>query len=116
LNEKLKLTNTQLLDIVEKINYLENSRKKAISSSRTDAMSVLLYSNEIQNQQIYLNDLQEKFKNFETEVLGADVRIDNLRLKLTQLKGTNLVKPPTIPESPVKPNKKVIVALAFILA
>lgn len=113
--EKISLTNSQVEDITRKIKDLETSRKKAMAASRTDAMSVLLYSNEIQNQQIYLNSLQEKLKQLETEALGADLRIDNLRLTMSQLKATNLVKPPTVSERPVKPKKSLIVALAFML-
>lgn len=112
--DQIALTSNQIADITGKIKDLDVSRKKAMASSRTDAMSVLLYSNEIQNQQIYLNSLQEKLKQLEAEALGADLRIDNLRLTLSQLKATNLVKPPTVSERPVKPKKSLIVALAFM--
>lgn len=113
--DQITLTSDQIADITGKIKDLDVGRKKAMASSRTDAMSVLLYSNEIQNQQIYLNSLQEKLKQLEAEALGADLRIDNLRLTLSQLKATNLVKPPTVSERPVKPKKSLIVALAFML-
>lgn len=115
LDERITLINQQITDITAKIKGLEVSRSKAMSSSRTDSMAVLLYSNEIQNQQIYLNSLQEKLKHLEVEAAGADLRIDNLRLTLSQLKATNLVKPPTVSERPVKPKKSLIVAMAFML-
>lgn len=115
LMERISLTSNQVEDIAGKIKDLEASRKKAMASSRSDALSALLYSNEIQNQQIYLNDLQEKLKQLEAEALGADLRIDNLRLTMSQLIATNLVKPPTVSERPVKPKKSLIVALAFML-
>ncbi len=113
--ERISLTGQQVADITSKIKDLETSRNKAMASSRTDAMSVLLYSNEIQGQQIYLNTLQEKLKQLEAEALGADLRIDNLRLTLSQLKATNVVKPPTVSERPVKPKKSLIVVMAFML-
>ena len=77
-------------------------------------MHVLLYSNEIQNQQIYLNSLQEKLKNLEEEARGADIRIDILQSQLNRLKGMNVIKPVTISDKPVKPKKALIVALAFM--
>ena len=113
--DQITLTSDQIADITGKIKDLDASRKKALASSRTDAMSVLLYSNEIQNQQIYLNSLQEKLKQMEAEALGADLRVDNLRLAMSQLKAINLVKPPTVSERPVKPKKALIVAMAFML-
>lgn len=113
--EKIKLVEKQLTVITAKMQDLERNRQKSLASRPTDAMSVLLYSNEIQNQQIYLNSLQEKLKNLEAEAQGSVVKADNLRLKLSLIKSTSLTKPPTIPERPVKPKKTLIVALAFML-
>jgi len=114
--EKIKLVEKQLTVITAKMQDLEKNRQKSLGSRSTDAMSVLLYSNEIQNQQIYLNSLQEKLKDFEVEALESVVKTDNLRLKLSLIKGTKLTKPPTIPENPVKPKKSLIVAMAFMLS
>lgn len=112
--EKISLTKNQMADATGKIKDLETNRKKAMVSRGSDAMSLLLYSNEVKDQQVYYNNLQEKLNELETEALGADLRIDNLRLTLSQLKATNLVKPPTVSEWPVKPKKSLIVALAFM--
>lgn len=113
--EKIKLVEKQTTAVTAKMQDLEKNRERSMASRTTDAMSVLLYSNEIQNQQIYLNGLQEKLKNLETEAQGSSVRIDNLRLKLSLIKSTSLTKPPSIPDKPVKPKKALIVALAFCL-
>jgi capsular polysaccharide biosynthesis protein len=113
--EKIKLVEKQLTVITVKMQDLEKNRQKSLALRSTDAMSVLLYSNEIQNQQIYLNSLQEKLKDFEAEALESVVKTDNLRLKLSLIKGTSLTKPPSIPEKPIKPKKPLIVALAFSL-
>lgn len=112
--EKISLTKNQMANTTEKIKDLETNRKKIMVSRGSDAMSILLYSNEVKDQQVYFNNLQEKLNELETEALGADLRIDNLRLTLSQLKATNLVKPPTVSERPVKPKKSLIVALAFM--
>jgi capsular polysaccharide biosynthesis protein len=113
--EKIKLVEKQLTVITAKMQDLEKNRQKSLGSRSTDAMSVLLYSNEIQNQQIYLNSLQEKLKDFEVEALESVVKTENLRLKLSLIKGTSLTMPPSIPDRPVKPKKPLIVALAFSL-
>jgi capsular polysaccharide biosynthesis protein len=113
--EKIKLVEKQTTAVTAKMQDLEKNRERSMASRTTDAMSVLLYSNEIQNQQIYLNGLQEKLKNLETEAQGSSVRIDNLRLKLSLIKSTSLTKPPSIPDKPVKPKKPLIVALAFMV-
>ena len=113
--EKIKLVEKQLTVITAKMQDLEKNRQKSLASRSTDAMSVLLYSNEIQNQQIYLNSLQEKLKNFEAEALGSVVKTDILRLKMSLIKSTSLTMPPSIPDRPVKPKKPLIVALAFML-
>ena len=113
--EKILLLKKQLDETSKKIEDLENDRQKSMAARTADAMAVLLYSNEIQNQQIYLNNLQEKLMDLETSAKTFGVRMENIRLKLAMVKSTRLVKPPTIPEKPIKPKKPLIVALAGVL-
>jgi uncharacterized protein involved in exopolysaccharide biosynthesis len=115
IGEKIKLVEGQVANTAAKIQEMEKDRQKSITSRSTDAMSVLLYSNEIQNQQIYLNSLQETLQNLKTSSLSSVVRMDNLRLKLGLIKSTRVIKPPSVPEHPVKPKKVLIVALAGFL-
>lgn len=115
IEEKIALTKKQLDETSRKIKTLDKNKQTAISTSADGAMHVLLYSNEIQDQQIYLNNLQEKLKNYEEEGRGADIRIDNLQLQLSRLKGMSVLKPVTVSEDPVRPRKGRIIALAFII-
>ncbi len=115
LNEKITLIERQVADTSTKIQELEKDRQKSMATRSSDAMSVLLYSNEIQNQQIYLNSLQEKLKDLKTATLTAVVRLDNLREKLGLVKSTRVIKPPTVPEKPSKPKSTLIVALVGVL-
>ena len=94
---------------------LEKERKIALAAPKGDAMAVLLYSNEIQNQQIYLNSLQDKSALILNKKNQMALKINNIQLKLAGIKGTNINKPPTVPEKPIKPKKMLIVALAAIL-
>jgi len=112
--EKIELTQKQLDETNKKIKSLESNKLKALSTSVEGSMHVLLYSNEIQNQQIYINNLQEKLKNIEEEARGADIRIDSLQLQLSRLTGMKFLKPVTVSEKPVKPKKILIVTLTFI--
>lgn len=113
--EKIKLIERQVTDTSVKIQDLEKARQKSMAALSTNAMSALLYSNEIQNQQIYLNDLQEKLKDMETTTRTSVVKLENLQLKLGLIKSTRVIKPPTLPEEPTKPKRILIVTLAFIL-
>jgi len=113
--EKIKLLEQQVKDTSLKIQELEKARQKSMAALSTNAMSALLYSNEIQNQQIYLNDLQEKLQDMETAARTSVVKMENLQLKLGLIKSTQVIKPPSLPEEPVKPKKTLIVALAFLL-
>jgi capsular polysaccharide biosynthesis protein len=113
--EKIKLLGGQIAETKGTIQALKVDREKAMGSRPNDAMSVLLYSNEIQNNQIYLNDLQERYKNFEEQVRQSEIKVENLQQKLVNIKGTKVHKAPTIPEKPVKPKKILIAALAFML-
>ncbi len=106
---------TQTRDTADKIVKLETARKNALASRSSDAMSVLLYSNEIQSQQIYLNDLLMQLKDMEQKVGSAAIAVDNARLKIAQIRSTNINKPPTVPKKPVKPKKVLIVALALMV-
>lgn len=114
-SEKISLLKKQLDETAKKIEDLENNRQKSMAARTVDAITVLVYSNEIQNQQIYLNNLQEKLMDLETSAKTFVVSIENLRLKLAMVKSTRLIKPPSIPEKPIKPNKPLIVALAGVL-
>jgi len=113
--EKISLLKKQLDETSRKIEELENNRQKSMAARNADAMSVLLYSNEIQNQQIYLNNLQEKLMDLETSAKTFVVHMENIRLKLAMVKSTRLIKPPSIPEKPIKPKKPLIVVLAGVL-
>ena len=111
---KIKLIAKQVSETKARIQELEKNRQNSMASRPADAVSVLLYSSELQNKQIYLNNLQEKLKDLESDMQGADIRVDNLSLKLASLKSAFINKEPQIPEKPKKPRKTLIVAATFI--
>lgn len=79
-------------------------------------MAFLLYLNEIQNQQVFLNSLYSNLSELKIKKDQSLIDISNVRLQLVGIKGTNINKAPSMPETPVGPKKTLIVALAFILS
>lgn len=115
LQNQIILVRNQISAIQSKVAELEGERSQAMRNPQGEAMAVLLYSNEIQNQQIYLNKLQEKLANFENQKEQIAIKIDNIQLEMERIKGTYINKAPSVPENPIKPKKTLIVALAFVL-
>lgn len=113
LSEQIKLIDKQIAQIESEVDGLEKGKKEAIANPHGDAMAVLLYSNEINNQQIYLNELQEKLEALKSSKKNKAIKIDNIRLELEGMKGAKIKKKPVVPAKPIKPKKAVIIALAF---
>jgi uncharacterized protein involved in exopolysaccharide biosynthesis len=116
LAKRIELIETQIGETQGKIGALLNDRQKSMARNPSDAMSVLLYSNEIQNQQIYLNDLQERLRELQTTAEGSGIRLENLQLKMASIKSTRLAKSPGISPKHIRPKKPLIVALALIMS
>jgi len=113
---KSHLIREQIAQIQLKMTDLERQRKKALASPKDNAMAVLLYSNEIQDQQVYLNSLQGKMAEVLNKKNKMAAKIDNIKLSLAGIKGSNINKEPSIPNKPIKPKKLLIVVSVFILA
>jgi len=113
--DQVALLSMQLKKTGGEISDLQASKKSAMASPSSDAMAVLLYSNEIKNQQIYLDSLQLKLTSAKENAEKAMIGLNKARLKIAQVKSTNINKKPTVPEKPIKPKKTLIVVLAFVL-
>ncbi len=115
LDEKISLLGKQSSKVEKKMYELENGRRSVMTSTKDDAVAVLLYSNELQNSQIYLNNLQMEKANLEGQRLNNELGLENAELKLLSIKGTNINKPPTVPGNPTKPRKAIIIAFSLFL-
>jgi len=113
--KKMAQTEELIAATKKKILDLESARKKSISNNADAAMTTLLYLNEIQNQQVFLSSLYEKMSTLMSNQDKAELKIKELQIKQTAIRGTNITKKPSIPEKPIKPKKTLIVALAFVL-
>jgi len=115
LENTIALLKDQIVDVKNKVEELSKGKDKALASPREDAMAVLLYSNEIKNQQMYLNNLQEKLVNLQTQKQQIQYDIDDVLIKLEGIKSTKVHKAASVPDKPVKPQKPLIVALSLVL-
>ncbi len=113
--DQIKNLEKQMAETKSKIIELEADRKKAISLHPDDAMVVLLYSNEIQNGQIYLNDLLDKVKEHEMQSKKSLAKVENLKNKLSMIKTAEVYKSPYMPNKPIGPRKDIIIVAAFVL-
>jgi len=138
IKNKLKIARARIQEIGGEMNdthqRIETLEKEQLSALRTekrseaDAMAMLLYSNEIQQSLTYINTLKELLdgrkideENLNTEIENREKKIlqhDNTIRNLTEKKGmidhTQLIKEPTASVDPVSPDKKLIVAIAFL--
>ncbi len=110
----LKLYTRQLKESKEKIEVLTNARKNKMTNA-DNAVAVLLYSNEIQTNQLYLNDLEVKIQQLNAQLATHNTKRDQLMLKKSLVKKLEVVKVPTIPQKPVSPKKSLITVLGFLL-
>jgi uncharacterized protein involved in exopolysaccharide biosynthesis len=91
-----------------------DTKFEALNKPNGDALTVLLYTNEIQNGQIYLNQLNDKVAELEKSYQKTSVKLEKFRLELESIKSTVINKEPSILEKHTKPNKKLIVVLTFV--
>ena len=113
--ERIQMLKSQIQQMKLKITELENLRKTTLSNSRDNSVAILLYLNDIRNQQVFLNKLQEKLFDLQGQKTAANLEISTLRLKLADINETIINKEPSIPGKPVKPKKALMVALGFML-
>ncbi len=99
----------------QRILEMEKSRKNSMLNRSSDAMTILLYLNEIQNKQIFLNALYQDVAELKETRAKADIAINGKKIRLASLKGVDIRKFPEISGKPIKPKKTLIIALAFFL-
>jgi capsular polysaccharide biosynthesis protein len=112
----INLSKKQIVQIQNKIQRIEDDRKKIMIERPTDAMSVLLYSDQIQDNQIYMNSLQDKVNYYELSAMNSKQKIDNLRQKQQSIMANKIHLNPTVEENPVGPKKLLATAIAFFFS
>jgi capsular polysaccharide biosynthesis protein len=114
-----------------RVDRIDGELKKALGEKRegTDAVALLLYSNDAQNNLRYANTLEDKLrderitreneglaiKNREETLKQIDTKIDLLKEKRQRIDYAQLVKEPTSSLDPVSPRKTRNAVLAAAL-
>lgn len=144
--ERFKNIFDEMKSVKERIDEIEKQQRKALAERKegTDALSILLYSNEIQQNLRYYNTLEEYLSNekiiqenyrllisereksikqvdtqiekLKNEIKDVENQIDLLNERKGRIDYTKLLKEPTSSLSPVSPNKKLIVLIAGVLS
>ncbi len=133
--QKLSLLEKNRENLQEQIKVLEKRIEKLFSEKERlnldanpdNTLSILVFSNEIQQHQRYYNELQEKLKynlanreiDFKTEMINKDENLQDIELskqniqdKLDNLKATTVIKKPGYEKTPIKPKVKLNILLA----
>lgn len=133
-------------EVKKKIGEIENNKKKLLTqeSGRENTLYLLLYSNEVQNNFRYYNELdrmlsdekinQEKLnleiqhsrgqlklidneiKKLESRISGTEVQMESLKEEKKRIEPVKLIKPPASALKPVSPNIKLNIVLTGILS
>jgi uncharacterized protein involved in exopolysaccharide biosynthesis len=138
LSQKLSLLKDNRKNIQEQIKNVEKrleellveKKRLNLSANPNNTLSMLVFTSEIQENQRYYNQLQDKLK-FGIANLEVDNRIaldrkdemletlelkkQNLQVRLDNLKETTIIKEPGYLKIPVKPKRKLNVLIAGII-
>ena len=112
ITQQMQLLENQVQQIRKKIIELKKPRNVPKSNSQSSTLDPLLY---LQNQQLFLNNLQQKLVDLRSQEETAIIEESTLRLKLASIKGININKQPDIPDKPVKPKKALMAILGLVL-
>jgi len=118
----------QIKVLDERIDRLSREKERLnLNANPDNTLSILVFSNEIQQHQRYYNDLQEKLKytlanreiDIKTELINKDEKLKNIELtqqniqdRLDNLKETTVIKTPGYDKTPVKPKIKLTILIA----
>ncbi|MBE0461805.1 MAG: hypothetical protein IBX60_09270 [Candidatus Aminicenantes bacterium] len=149
---KLKISQERVISIMEEMKTvksrteeIEKQQKSILAEKKegTEALSLLLYANEVQNNMRYYNTLDEKLstekitqenlslfiKEIKQEIKQLNIQIEKLKSEIIEINNqiellkekkiridyAQLVKEPTSSTYPVSPRKKLNVLIAGIL-
>lgn len=131
LRNKFNLVRKRIKEISKKMNSIKNrfEQLEREKENETESLALLVFSNEILQNQIYFNILNEWRTSKKTEEQTLYLKIDNERRKIEKLENqidklnerrenislTRMIKEPTSSPSPVTPNKTINILIAGIL-
>jgi len=108
----------EMSDIRKRIESLEKEQRLSLKKenrSESESLTMLLYSNEIQQSLRYHNELNELLSSKKIEEQDINLEISNLNERKRRIDYTQLIQEPTSSLGPVFPKKKRNVMIAGIL-
>lgn len=132
IQQRRRQIQNEMKSVKEKLQQLEEEQKKILQKKErqeAEALSLLLYSNEIQQSLAYYDQLNEKL-NLErlqqedirssmevhlSEIQKLKAEIENLNQKKGRIDFTEIVKKPTVSSGPVFPKKSVIILVTGVI-
>lgn len=115
LSEQVKVLDSQSKAATLKMDGLKSSRQESMSAEDSGVLAALLHANELQNKQLYLDNLQMKRTALDAQRREAEFAVAAVELKRAIIKGVRVVKNPIVPEKPIKPKKTLIVVISSLL-
>lgn len=115
IQEKIKLVETQLTDTKKRLSALESVRANLVSSRADDAVPIAMYAGQVQENRFHYQNLQEKLQDLRAQGQKAQVDLDKFVGLVKGAAGIQVHQSPSISETPIKPKKTLIMALALML-
>jgi len=84
-------------------------------SNGSDKLSLLIYTNIVQNNMAHYNNLNSQLGDLLEKIETLKPQLDKLRTKKQSIENIKLIQKPQSSINPVKPKKKLNVMLAFVL-
>ena len=131
LDEKISMNKRKLDNCAGEKNYLE--KETAIVKANTDRiiqernmflkkggdnpdkLSLLIYTNIIQQNMSHYNDLNRQLAGVLAKIVTVKSEMETLKIKRESIENVRLIQPPQSSIYPIKPKKKLNVMLAFVI-
>jgi len=125
LNKKLELVRQRISELEKdaseirnRIRRLENEQRSTLqdpSRMETESLTMLLFSNEIQQNQWYLSELKELLNKKTLEEKETIEQINQLNQRRNRVALTETVKEPIPSLSPASPNRILVISISLIV-
>ena len=83
--------------------------------SNPDNLSLLIYTNIIQQNMVHSNDLNQRLNGLMTEIEKTRSEADMLQIEKESIENIRLIQKPQASIYPIKPKKKLNIVLAFVV-
>jgi uncharacterized protein involved in exopolysaccharide biosynthesis len=135
--ERIKISKKRKIELSDEIKKTRSNTEKLLTKrdawldkrGEINDISSLLYTTTIQQNISYFNQLQDEFsnlkekeentrtetKNLQNEIDNLEVEIEKLNLIKDMIRNVKLVQKPEVSPYPIKPKKKLIIAMSAIL-